>query len=667
MKAGTVCVVTGAAGGIGREIVRTLMRKKCVVWALDQDSRALESLCQEAKEQAAELRCRSVDVTQSSQLEETLQIIIQKDRRIHLWVNNAGISMQGEFAMQSPEDFERVMEVNFHAVVKATRLLVLHMESKGGGDIVNMGSIAGFVAAPCLCAYSASKHAVTGFTRALREELRLKQSPVRLFLVSPGFVDTQMISGKSTALEFPAWLRWTLASPVEVAESVVQAVRQGQEEVIPNWNGKLMQGLHTFFPKATRRGAKVLLARSFRDWILNRTLILGLAVGLVTGCTRAPLKDRALAMRPTSAPSLGDDLGRADFLAALDGHLRFLQKQDPETVLWFGGRSLSLGKYLEALRGIPVLAQAHAEDKEFYAAIENAFEFLEVYGNRRWGEVLLTSYFEPVIEGSREAIGAHTTPLLRRPSDLVEVALAKYDDRFADVGTMRGRLFQDPAKKRPVMGPYYSRQEIGAGALRSRKLELAWVEALDAFFMQIQGSGTVLFPDGGRLRLGYADQNGHPYASIGKFLTDSIPLEKMSLFTIESYLRGLNSEEIQNILNKNPSYVFFEKSDSGPRTALGTEVFSGRTVATDARYFPKGALGFLRFKKPVFSGDAEIEPTKWDEVTRFVLDQDTGGAIRGGGRVDLFWGSGDQAKRHAGFVKDPAQLYYLFPKAAAGS
>jgi membrane-bound lytic murein transglycosylase A len=395
---------------------------------------------------------------------------------------------------------------------------------------------------------------------------------------------------------------------------------------------------------------------------MSRFLVGLFLAAILFGCTRAPLKDKKDAMRPSSAPELSDDLGRADFMAALEAHTAFLATLKPETNLRFGKTVISLADYTRALGVLALISRQHPDDAGFFAAVNAAFEFQQVYGAARWGEVLLTSYFEPQIEGSRAKQGVFQTPLLARPDDLIEVAASKYDERLADAGSVRGRLWKDPDRKRDLLIPYYTRAEIEQGALRTRGLELCWTHPVDAFFMQIQGSGTVLLPGGEKMRLGYSDQNGQMYHSIGKFLTSIIPLEKMSLFTIESYLKSVSAEQAREVMNKNPSFVFFEKIEGAPKTSLGNPVFAGRTIATDTRFFPKGALAFIKFKKPVFSSPAEVEPSQWQETSRFVFDQDTGGAIRGGGRVDLFWGSGDEAKRFAGFIKDTAQVYYLVPR-----
>jgi short-subunit dehydrogenase len=268
MRAGKTYVVTGAVGGIGRKLVEKLARERASVWALDYCEQGLRELADEASKSGAELRTLCVDLRDSARLNEAVRQVLSKTPKVDVWINNAGISGAGDFLKASEEDFESLFQVNFMATVQTTRLVLGHMETRGSGTIVNVASIAGFVPAPYLVGYSASKHAVVGFTRALREELRLRDSPIRLVLVSPGFVNTPMIHG--TNLQFPSWLRWTLSSADQVAAEIVKAATGKSEEVMPTWNGKLMQALHLVLPGTTRRNARLLLTDTFGDWLSGR-------------------------------------------------------------------------------------------------------------------------------------------------------------------------------------------------------------------------------------------------------------------------------------------------------------------------------------------------------------------------------------------------------------
>ena len=211
--------------------------------------------------------------------------------------------------------------------------------------------------------------------------------------------------------------------------------------------------------------------------------------------------------------------------------------------------------------------------------------------------------------------------------------------------------------------PFDTRKEIDSDqTLAGKDLEICWVDPIDAFFLQIQGSGTVYLESGQSLVVNYADQNGQEYQAIGKYLISKMPLEKINLFSIEAYLRTLNPAELQTFLNQNPSYIFFKLSDQRSITYLGTPAIEGRTIATDNRYFPKGALAFLEFQKPSFESVGTELPTTTEPTARWVLDQDRGGAITGGGRVDLFWGKGELSKKYAGMMKGNGRLTYLAPK-----
>lgn len=386
---------------------------------------------------------------------------------------------------------------------------------------------------------------------------------------------------------------------------------------------------------------------------------------ILSSCTRAPIKERKQAMRMATRPFISDDLGAKDFLKALEAHVLFLEKAKLGATLSFGPVEVPVIPYVQSLRALVDWSKAHSVDGDaLWEKIAGEFEFLEVYGTKSWGRILLTSYFEPEFAGSLTPTPEFSQPIYRAPNDMIDVNISAYDERFRDVGTMKGRMAMDERLGKMRMVPYYSRTQIDGPerALKGKNLELCYANPVDSFFMQVQGSGTVQLPDGKKMRLGYADQNGHKYHSIGKFLTDVIPLEKITLFTLETHLKALPEADARSILFKNPSYVFFRPLEGPALTSLGNEVFAGRTIATDVRYFPKGALAFLQFRRPVFSGAVGDEVSNWQEVSRFVFDQDTGGAIRGGGRADLFWGSGMEAKRFAGVIKDDrARLYYLVP------
>lgn len=397
---------------------------------------------------------------------------------------------------------------------------------------------------------------------------------------------------------------------------------------------------------------------------------------LLTGCARAPVKTAFEAMRPTSMPeTLADDIAYQGLKEALTHNIQVLEAQKDTGDLVFGPRTVSRGAYLAALKSLLKSLEQDPSGSAFAQNLKENFEAFEVYGRDRWGEVFMTSYFEPVIKGALKPTGTLTEPLYSKPTDLVDIDFEAYlptrtvfaplMELPADqkVKMLRGRLLTDKERNIKIV-PYPTRSEIYSLGLKDVAKPLLYVDPIDAFVLEVQGSGVV---EVGRKTfiMTYAGQNGHAYVSIGKTLFDVIPKEKMTLFSLESHLRSLPLTEARRLMELNPSYVFFKEAKSRGRTYMGAELADGRTVATDAILFPKGALAWLRFERPEFPDPAATEPTAWTPSSRFVLDQDTGGAIRGPGRLDLFAGRGPTAKQMAAVMKNKGQLIYFVPKAAA--
>lgn len=264
------------------------------------------------------------------------------------------------------------------------------------------------------------------------------------------------------------------------------------------------------------------------------------------------------------------------------------------------------------------------------------------------GEDVLTGYYEPELRGSTTRRGPYQTPLYARPPELVEVDLGQF------VKDLRGRRTAGVVQDGRLQ-PFFDRAAIVGGVLAGRGLELAWVDdPADAFFLQIQGSGRVRLPDGGVLRLGYAAQNGHPYYAIGRALVENGTLtrEAVSMQAIRSWLAAAAPAEAGVLMDRNPSYVFFRPlpdlpAEAGPLGALGAPLTPGRSLAVDRTRMPLGA--------PVWVAGAV-------PLRRLVVAQDTGGAIRGAARADLFTGWGDAAGAEAGGMRDRAALFVLLPR-----
>ncbi len=263
---------------------------------------------------------------------------------------------------------------------------------------------------------------------------------------------------------------------------------------------------------------------------------------------------------------------------------------------------------------------------------------------------LLTGYYEPLLQGSRTPDARFRHPIFAAPDDLITVDLSGVAPDTRNI-RLRGRL-----QGRKLV-PYWSRAEIEEGKARLTGCELVWVEdAVELFFLQVQGSGRVQLPDGGIVRVGYADQNGHPYRSIGRVLVDrgELPLEKASMQGIKAWGQA-NPTRLAALLAENPSYVFFRElpaGDSGPLGALGVPLTPGRSIAVDPTVVPLGA--------PVFV--STTWPNSPRPLDRLVMAQDTGGAIRGAVRADFFWGFGAEAGEQAGRMRQPLKMWVLLPR-----
>jgi membrane-bound lytic murein transglycosylase A len=266
---------------------------------------------------------------------------------------------------------------------------------------------------------------------------------------------------------------------------------------------------------------------------------------------------------------------------------------------------------------------------------------------------LFTGYYEPLLNGRRSISPEYQYPIYARPDDLLTIDLRAFSEKFG------GEKLIGRTQNKSIV-PYHDRREIEeGGALYGKARALAWVsDPIDIFFLHVQGSGKIIMEDGQVLNLGYDTGNGRPYRSIGQLLIEEgkISRAEMSMQRIRSYLNE-NPAEIQRVLNHNPSYIFFKVTPDGPLGSISVKLTPGRSIALDRKIFPPAALSFVETQKP--SIDAQGHITSWVECRRFTLNQDTGGAIKGPGRADLFWGSGPGAEIAAGHLKHPGKLYFL--------
>jgi membrane-bound lytic murein transglycosylase A len=276
---------------------------------------------------------------------------------------------------------------------------------------------------------------------------------------------------------------------------------------------------------------------------------------------------------------------------------------------------------------------------------------------------LVTGYYEPRLRGSRARRAPYLHPLYAPPDDLLVIDLVAVATETKNM-RLRGRL-----DGRRVV-PYFARAEIenGAAAQVAGK-EIVYVDdPIEAFFLQIQGSGRVRLDSGEELRIGYADQNGHAYQSIGRYLIDKgeLKLGEASMQGIQAWARS-NPARLGELLNQNPSYVFFRElppADTGPIGALGVPLTAERSIAVDPRFVPLGAPVYLATTRPalVERGTPSLPPPSDVPLERLVIAQDTGGAIRGAVRADFFWGTGPEAGALAGRMRQQGRMWVLLPR-----
>lgn len=292
-------------------------------------------------------------------------------------------------------------------------------------------------------------------------------------------------------------------------------------------------------------------------------------------------------------------------------------------------------------------------DASVRAFFEKHFQPYQATQEDGSAEGLVTGYYEPLLKGDRVRTARARFPIYAAPDDLITVDLASVYPELKSL-RLRGRLVGNKVV------PYLTRKEIELPTSTDNGFKgtpIAWAEdPVDLFFLQIQGSGRIELPDGSHLRVGYADQNGYPYQSIGKLLVErgELKLEQASMQGIKDW-GARNPDKLPELLASNPSFVFFRELPDdlpGPLGALGVPLTGGRSIAVDPRFLPLGAPVFL----------ATTQPNSPLPLNRLVMAQDTGGAIRGGVRADFFWGFGNEAGELAGRMKQRGRMWVLLPK-----
>ncbi|MGN7612817.1 murein transglycosylase A [Magnetococcales bacterium HHB-1] len=373
---------------------------------------------------------------------------------------------------------------------------------------------------------------------------------------------------------------------------------------------------------------------------------------------------RALKKVPwkTVKEELSKDKTLKDWSKALRQSAGYYKKFKKPRFFRFGPKKVSAKTLAKSCLTLAKTAEG-GDFTKLWSMLTKEYWLYESIGRKDTKDVLVTAYYEPLLNGSYDQSEKYPYPVYHRPDDLVEVNLGLWSK------SLKGRRVAGRVQE-GKLHPYYSRQEIDEGGrLKNKKLELAWVDNdVDLFFLQIQGSGRIRIHSDEQkkshiLRVGYAAANGRPYRSIGKLLINekAIPAKKMSVPALRAWLKK-NPKEKSRVLNYNKSYVFFRELDGGPYGNIGVALTPERSIATDYRLFPRGAPAILTTRLPQVDRKKK-KIIRWQEETLFVVNQDTGGAIRGPGRVDFFMGFGPKAELTAGRMKQKgSRLFFIVPK-----
>lgn len=355
-------------------------------------------------------------------------------------------------------------------------------------------------------------------------------------------------------------------------------------------------------------------------------------------------------------PLFNDDMDIGSLVLAIERNIGYLEKLDPDAAFQYGPDKILCRQVIDSQKALIDLIIQNDDKEQLNNEIRKHFKVYRAAGRAGNSKVLFTGYFEPVFEASIIPDDVFRYPIYRKPDDLIVIDLSAFNDKF------RGEQIIARIDENRVV-PYHARHHIEIEkVLHERGLEVAWLkDPVDVAFLHIQGSGRLLLPGGETILVGYEASNGRPYRSIGRYMVNQgfLEMEEISMQSIRKYLSE-NPEIIHEVLNHNPSYVFFQLRDTGPLGNINVTLTPGRSLALDSKLFPKGALCFISCSKPVEDDHGNI--TEWEDFSRFVLNQDTGGAIKGAGRADIFWGSGSYAELAAGHLKHEGELYILIKK-----
>ncbi|WP_321491344.1 murein transglycosylase A [uncultured Desulfobacter sp.] len=353
-------------------------------------------------------------------------------------------------------------------------------------------------------------------------------------------------------------------------------------------------------------------------------------------------------------PEFTDTLSLQDIGASIDQSLVYFRRVPQTRTYDYGGDLYNASHMIVSLETFKAFLETGPTVKELSRFIREKYTVYQSVGGPS-SDVLFTGYFEPTYPGSRTQSPDYPWPVYSMPEDLFQIDLSQFSDAYKGHKRLMARL---DASSRRVL-PYYTREEINRQSDFAQKARpVVWLASrIDRFFLEIQGSGRVMLPDKEIVRLHYAGANGRKYSAVGKYLIENneVTKEQMSMQAIRRWL-SIHPERMDEVLFTNDSFVFFNEGQGGPFGCIGVAVTPVRSIATDTALFPKGGLAFIQAALPAAMGQPKEQ---WPSASLFVLNQDTGGAIKGPGRVDLFCGAGDWADFTAGHMVARGQLYFL--------
>lgn len=342
---------------------------------------------------------------------------------------------------------------------------------------------------------------------------------------------------------------------------------------------------------------------------------------------------------------LADDLDNSSLVRVVENQLAVMRGKDRSKPVRLGAQVLTHARLQETLEAFLILLNRNLPPEEFDRQLREQFVFYPV---GEGSQAFFTGYYTPILKASRTQTGKYLYPLYQLPGNLYKPVVAVHDP--SDIDSNYSSIDQ-----------LITREDIdGRNALANRNLEIVWLESdIERFFLHIQGSGILRYEDGTTEGIQYIGSNGYPYSGIGKLMAQDGVIDEISMQSIKNYLFG-HPEAIPKYFYQNPRYVFFRLTNDPPRGSGGAELVPLRSIATDKSFYSAGGLAFIAGEKPILNDKNEV--TGWAGFSRFVVDQDTGNAIKGQGRVDLYFGQGESAGDAAGHYVAYNKMFYLLKR-----